>query len=92
MQDALTESAEKRTSTREVDGQQFYDYDVLGPVRALDVTRSAHTRMHGMPASKPQAPCSMQLHGLPNQPAQAARDNTKASSCAVRMRQLIRIS
>ncbi len=32
-QDALTESAEKKTSTREVDGQQFYDYDVLGPVR-----------------------------------------------------------
>ena len=34
LQDALTESAEKRTSTREVDGQQFYDYDVIGPVRA----------------------------------------------------------
>ncbi len=34
----MTESADKRTSTREVDGQQFYDYDVLGPVRS---TRNA---------------------------------------------------
>ncbi|KAK9842560.1 hypothetical protein WJX81_006106 [Elliptochloris bilobata] len=31
LQDALTESADKHSSTREVDGQQFYDYDVLGP-------------------------------------------------------------
>ncbi len=33
MQDALTGATDKLTTTREVNGQKFYDYEVLGPVR-----------------------------------------------------------
>ena len=32
LQDALVESTEKKTTTREADGQQFYDYELVGPV------------------------------------------------------------
>jgi hypothetical protein len=33
VQDALTGATDKLTTTREVNGQKFYDYEVLGPVR-----------------------------------------------------------
>ena len=33
MQDALTESQTKKTLKRETDGQQYYDYELFGPVR-----------------------------------------------------------
>jgi hypothetical protein len=32
LQDALTESTDKKATTREVDGQTFYDYELAGPV------------------------------------------------------------
>ncbi|CAL8462256.1 g1787 [Coccomyxa elongata] len=31
LQDALTESTDKKSTTREVDGQTFYDYELCGP-------------------------------------------------------------
>ncbi len=34
LQDALVESTDKKTKTREVDGQTFYDYELSGPVSA----------------------------------------------------------
>ena len=33
LQDALVESTDKKTTTRDADGQQFYDYELYGPVR-----------------------------------------------------------
>ena len=33
LQDALVESTDKKTTTRNADGQQFYDYELIGPVR-----------------------------------------------------------
>ena len=33
LQDALVESTDKKTTTRDADGQQFYDYELIGPVR-----------------------------------------------------------
>lgn len=35
LQDALTESTDKKSKTREVDGQTFYDYELSGPVTPL---------------------------------------------------------
>lgn len=32
LQDALVESTDKKTTTREVEGQMFYDYELSGPV------------------------------------------------------------
>ncbi len=32
LQDALTESTDKKSTTREVEGQTFYDYELSGPV------------------------------------------------------------
>ena len=37
LQDALTESTDKKTATREVDGQTFYDYELSGPVTPCPV-------------------------------------------------------
>ena len=55
LQDALVESTDKKTTTRDADGQQFYDYELYGPVR-LPV------QGHGTAPHHAWAWCTLGLH------------------------------